>query len=218
MSSNYKIVVQNSAPSINILRYLDSVIHRVNRNGYMFTIQVIRKHEDAIISKQKKITQLPTLVAPNDVLITGVSRIKKVIVKLMTAGDSTSRTTRRQQAPPPTTNLEDFYMNALYDVEDNGRLKAKSGSDDPEDGFETMVASQMDLYRRKRPAQDVAPPELANTTHNMRPPTVDIAEEDDYRPINYSNASAESNNTTLDDMMMSAWMENNTSSEDNPQP
>lgn len=228
----FKLLVKPSDSSLQVLRYLDDNIKEINSMGVQMVIEKLTESDfdKELVTKlnRKGITRLPTLIAPDGKIFTGMKTIKNLFEKNIRSKQMTRRIAPAGNNAEMGNNpdLESFYQRELF-KEENGVRKPRTDPDDPDDesgDIERRVAE----YNKNMPAHrrhDAVERERRPTPiTRQRPQDVGYIDEniadddDDYQgydlsPHNPGSVQLEStgnqNDDHLDDMMINAWMNNN---------
>jgi hypothetical protein len=147
-----KLIVKDSANSLEVLKYLDKNITEIVRLGVRIKIEKIKtsefNEEMVNILKRKGVTRLPALLMPDTMVYTGT----KSIIGLFEKNLNTSvKNQRVSPAAAPVGDINDYWMQQLYDGRDSGGKLVPRDDGEEEPGGGSNLEKSMRRYERNMP-------------------------------------------------------------------
>jgi hypothetical protein len=236
MSQTFKIIVQVTDNSLELLRYINKNLDDINRLGARVRIEKISKKEfdeDMVeLLRRENITRLPALVAPDKTIFIGLKRIVDFFERNLNTAKNQDRVSAvgsgvSEMGANP--DLSDYWSRQLYDgvSKQDGRTVIRD--EDSDEQNETKdIERRLNDYNKKVPKhrQQGGNREL-NIDHmdrrRKRTPiqdepmdnVIDSEDEgyDEPEPITRRDRPRQrisgEQGEDMDDRMMNAWLDNN---------
>lgn len=211
MSRTLKIIVQTSDNCVQLLRYVDKNIARLNKLGVRIAVEKLSADEqnEATVQmlKKKGITRLPVLVAPDGVVFIGI----KKIIELFEENLAVANTAAKVEPADCPSEVADYMMGAMYAGVDprTGKRIPRSDKDEPEDDTSIDYDKRMRDYERTMPKHRRA-------NGSVDEPMAPQREDDDMPPVTVSkparvhklSSTGDVSGDQMDQRMLSALMDN----------
>lgn len=159
MSQTFKIIVQVTDNSLELLRYINKNLDEINRLGAKVRIEKISKKEfdeDMVeLLRRENITRLPALVAPDKTIFIGLKRIIDFFERNLNTAKNHDRVSAVGSGASEmggNADLSDFWSRQLFDgvSKQDGRTIVRDEDDDEQDGSKD-IERRLNDYNKKVP-------------------------------------------------------------------
>lgn len=209
---NFKLIVQYTVSCLEILKYLDKHINKINNLGAIVHIKKVDANIDDALAdmfRRKGITRLPALIAPDGTLFIGIKQVFELFEKNLKFA-SGSRTAR-PMGNSGNTNYDDkdddddngggggaggeylnnFYEKELFSNEGNGRYVPRMDDEEDENEQNDIQRKMSDYNRSIKPTSKNEGKErnIGQNNRNKKQraqPVDDISEEDNITYEGYN--------------------------------
>lgn len=238
MTTNYqvkifKLIVQPSINCLELLRYLNKNIEEVNTMGVGIKIEKISGELDenlVEIFRQKGITRLPALIAPEGKVFIGLQQVVNLFEKNLSSVKNTAKASpvgyeldESGYSHPQGTDLTTYMQRLAFDgieKDTKGRILQPKDKDD-DTAEESIVKGDLDrrmmAFNRKTKnrrnvddEQDLDDPMPRNRRTTIPTDEDNIADDTPTDNIRIPNGQKDD----MDDRMMNAWLKNNVQDSD----
>ena len=216
MGKVYKFIVQVSDNCRDLLKYIDKNIDILNSIGIEVRIEKISKKDidDEMLEylRKKNITRLPTMITPNNDMISGLKKITDIFEKNIKYMNINNKFTPAGRELNAGDDVSSYLSNQIYSgvsMKDKKFSIEKEPND--EDDPSRDIQEKMNMYMKNRPKHHTG--SESNIENNPRRRRVQSVTEDENEVQTNDNIQAPppgpGADDSMDDMMINAWLQNN---------
>lgn len=182
MQAHLKIIVQPTANSRELLRYINKNIRDINAVGAVVHIEKVEVSDphDALLAllKRKGINRLPAMIDQAGKIYLGTASIIGVFDRNLASKRDNERLGPHRDVMGTNADLSDYYQNELY-ARDGDKLIPREDNDKGDDDEEDL-SQRMRQYERNKPRRHRDDPEdERNAPARRRTARYDEDEEED---------------------------------------